>query len=131
MAKLDIDKYPYGVYNGFGHKKISEGSEYMNCEKCNKCEACEKSKHRTDEEKKKLNKRLNIIEGQIRGIKQMIEDDRYCADILIQLSAINKSLESVENSILESHIKSCVLSEIQNGNSDIIDEVMELFRRLR
>ena len=131
MAKLDIDKYPYGVYNEFGHKKISEGSEYMNCEKCSKCEAWEKSTHRTEEEKKKLNKRLNIIEGQIRGIKQMIEDDRYCADILIQLSAINKSLESVENAILESHIKSCVLSEIQNGNADIIDEVMELFKRLR
>ena len=131
MAKLDIDKDPYGVYNEFGHKKISEGSEYMNCEKCSKCESCEKSTHRTEEEKKKLNKRLNIIEGQIRGIKQMIEDDRYCADILIQLSAINKSLESVENAILESHIKSCVLSEIQNGNADIIDEVMELFKRLR
>ena len=131
MAKLDIDKYPYGVYNEFGHKKISEGREYMNCEKCSKCESCEKSTHRTEEEKKKLNKRLNIIEGQIRGIKQMIEDDRYCADILIQLSAINKSLESVENAILESHIKSCVLSEIQNGNADIIDEVMELFKRLR
>ena len=128
---LDIDKYPYGVYNEFGHKKISEGSEYMNCEKCSKCEECEKSTHRTDEEKKKLNKRLNIIDGQIRGIKQMIEDDRYCADILIQLSAINKSLESVENAILESHIKSCVLNEIQNGNADIIDEVMELFKRLR
>ena len=131
MTKLDIDKYPYGVYNGFGYKKISKGSEYMSCEKCSKCEECEKSTHRTDEEKKKLNKRLNIIEGQIRGIKQMIEDERYCADILIQLSAINKSLESVENAILESHIKSCVLSEIQNGNSDIIDEVMELFKRLR
>lgn len=103
----------------------------MNCEKCSKCESCEKSTYRTEEEKKKLNKRLNIIEGQIRGIKQMIEDDRYCADILIQLSAINKSLESVENAILESHIKSCVLSEIQNGNADIIDEVMELFKRLR
>ena len=81
--------------------------------------------------KKSLTKRLNIIEGQIRGIKQMIEDDRYCADILIQLSAISKSLESVENSILESHIKSCVLTEIQSGNIEIIDEVMELFRRLR
>ena len=64
-------------------------------------------------------------------LKQMIEDDRYCADILIQLSAISKSLESVENSILESHIKSCVLTEIQSGNTEIIDEVMELFRRLR
>ena len=85
----------------------------------------------TEEEKKALTKRLNIIEGQIRGIKQMLEDDRYCADILIQLSAISKSLESVENSILESHIKSCVLTEIQSGNTEIIDEVMELFRRLR
>ena len=69
---LDIDIYPYGVYNEFGHKNISEGSEYMNCEKCSKYEECEKSTHRTEEEKKKLNKRLNIIEGQIRGIKQMI-----------------------------------------------------------
>ena len=131
MAKLYIDKYPCRVYNEFDHKKISKGSEYMSCEKCNKCEVCEKSTHRTEEEKRKLIKRLNIIEGQIRGIKQMIEDDRYCADILIQLSAINKSLESVENAILEGHIKSCVLSEIKNGNSDIIDEVMELFKRLR
>ena len=103
----------------------------MKCEKCSKCESCEKSTHRTEEEKKSLTKRLNIIEGQIRGIKQMIEDDRYCADILIQMSAINKSLESVENSILESHIKSCILNEVKLGNDDSIDEVMELFKRLR
>mgnify|MGYP004505687021 CR=1 FL=1 len=96
-----------------------------------KCENCEKSTYRTDEEKKKLTKRLNIIEGQIRGIKQMIDNDRYCADILIQMSAINKSLESVENSILESHIKSCILNEVRLGNDDSIDEVMELFKRLR
>ena len=96
-----------------------------------KCENCEKSTYRTDEEKKRLTKRLNIIEGQIRGIKQMIDNDRYCADILIQMSAINKSLESVENSILESHIKSCILNEVRLGNDDSIDEVMELFKRLR
>ena len=95
------------------------------------CKMCKKNKHRCEEEKQNIIKRLNVIEGQIRGIKQMLEDDRYCADILIQLSAISKSLESVENSILESHIKSCVLTEIQSGNTEIIDEVMELFRRLR
>ena len=61
----------------------------------------------------------------------MIDNDRYCADILIQMSAINKSLESVENSILESHIKSCILNEVKLGNDDSIDEVMELFKRLR
>jgi len=85
----------------------------------------------TDEEKKQLTKRLNIIEGQIRGIKQMIEDDRYCADILMQLSAIGKSLEGVEMQIMESHISNCVASEIKAGNSEIVKEVMELFRRLR
>ena len=84
-----------------------------------------------NEDRKKVLHMLNICKGQIEGISKMIEDDRYCADILIQLSAISKSLESVENSILESHIKSCVLTEIQSGNTEIIDEVMELFRRLR
>ena len=82
-------------------------------------------------ERKKALQLLKTARGQIDGIIKMIEDDRYCADILIQLSAISKSLESVENSILESHIKSCVLTEIQSGNTEIIDEVMELFRRLR
>ena len=82
-------------------------------------------------EQKKAVQSLKTARGQIDGIIKMIEDDRYCADILIQLSAISKSLESVENSILESHIKSCVLTEIQSGNTEIIDEVMELFKRLR
>ena len=92
---------------------------------------CEKSTHRTEKEKKNINKRLNIIEGQIRGIKQMINDDRYCEDILTQLSAINKAVESLENTILESHIRNCVNRELKNGNEEIINEVMELFKRLR
>ena len=61
----------------------------------------------------------------------MIEDDRYCADILMQLSAVGKSLEGVEMQIMESHISNCVVSEIKAGNSEIVKEVMELFRRLR
>ena len=73
----------------------------MACSKCEKCQMCQKSTHRTDEEKKRLTKRLNIIEGQVRGVKQMIENDRYCDDVLTQLSAINKALESLENSILD------------------------------
>lgn len=103
----------------------------MDNEKCNKCMKCSKSTHRSEEEKKKIIKRLNIIEGQIRGIKQMIEDDRYCDDVLTQMSAINKSIESLENSILESHIRNCITKEIKTGNLDIITEVMELFKRLR
>ena len=98
---------------------------------CEKCKGTEKTTQRSDEEKKNLIKRLNIVEGQVRGIKQMIEDDRYCGDVLIQMSAINKALESVENSILESHIATCVTYEIQSGNLDIIEEVMDLIKRLR
>ena len=99
--------------------------------KCEKCSNCEKTTHRSEEEKKKIIKRLNIIEGQVRGIKQMIENDRYCDDVLIQMSAIGKSLESVENSILENHIRNCVVNEIESGNLEIIKEVMELIKRLR
>lgn len=103
----------------------------MACNKCSKCQLCQKSTHRTEDEKKDLTKRLNIIEGQIRGIKQMIDDDRYCSDVLIQLSAINKAIESLENMILSSHIENCVVYEVQSGNLEIIQEVMELIKRLK
>ena len=107
--------------------KIEESGKY----KVFNEEERHKLKPRDDDAKKKLINRMKRMIGQLNGIMKMIEDDRYCADILIQLSAISKSLESVENSILESHIKSCVLTEIQSGNTEIIDEVMELFKRLR
>lgn len=87
-------------------------------------------KHRTEEEKKKLKRRLHTIEGQIRGITQMIEDDRYCSDILIQISAVDKSLKSVAMELLKNHLSSCVVDEIKKDHIEIIDEVMNLVRRL-
>ena len=120
------------TYTPIGYIIIFEyGGRKLKNEKCSECLACAKSTHRSEIEKKKIIKRLNIIEGQVRGIKQMIENDRYCDDVLTQMSAINNSIESLENSILESHIKSCVLNQIKAGNLEIIDEVMELFKRLR
>lgn len=97
---------------------------------CNKCDNCQKTKHRSCEEKKKMTKRLNIIGGQINGVKQMIEDDRYCSDILIQISAINKSLKSLGNEILKSHLNTCVVNDIKNDNLEVIDEVIDLFDKL-
>ncbi len=91
---------------------------------------CEKVKHRPEEEKKKITKRLNIIEGQIKGIKQMVADDRYCADILIQVSAINHALKSLGNEILKSHLNSCVVEDIKNDKLEVIDEVMSLFEKM-
>lgn len=104
----------------------------MNCERCSKC--CiknGKSTHRTEEEKKNLTKRLNIIEGQVRGVNQMIADDRYCDDVLIQIAAINKSLQTLGNNILESHLKSCVAYEVQMGNLDILEDIMQLIKKLQ
>lgn len=96
-----------------------------------KCIDCKKSTYRTEEKKKSLTKRLNIIEGQIRGINQMVEDDRYCGDILIQIAAVNKSLQSLGNRILENHLKSCVTHDIKDGKLDIIDDVMKLIKKLQ
>ena len=103
----------------------------MSCEKCDKCQACQKSTHRSEDEKKKITKRLNIIEGQVRGIKQMIADDRYCDDVLIQLSAINTSKNTSQDSLFESHLANCVSYEIHSGNLEIIEEVTNLIKRIR
>jgi DNA-binding FrmR family transcriptional regulator len=93
-------------------------------------EECCKTKHRDDEEKRMINNRINRIEGQLRGIKNMIENDVYCDDILIQISAINSSVKSLGRVILNNHIKSCVKKELVSGNDKIIDEVVNSFSKL-
>ena len=98
--------------------------------KCEHCSSCTKSTHRDEETKKKLNKRLKTIEGQIRGVQNMIDEDKYCNDILIQLLAINKSIKSVSNEIFKNHFSTCVVRDIKNNDPKIIDEVMELIGRL-
>ena len=89
-----------------------------------------KLKHRDKIEKSDLIKRLNIIEGQVKGIKQMIENDRYCNDILIQISAVDKSLKSLGNVILKNHLSTCVVEDIKNDKLDVIDEIFNLFAKL-
>ena len=86
---------------------------------------------RSEAEKKIINNRLNRIEGQVRGVKKMIEEDRYCYDLLIKLSAIDKSIKSLANHILENHMYTCVLKDLEKGNYEIIDEVVNLFRRFQ
>lgn len=85
---------------------------------------------RNEEEKKNLLNRISRINGQINGVKNMIIDNRYCEDVLIQLSAIEKAIKSLESVILERHLKTCVVKAIEDGNSDIINEVVDLFKRL-
>lgn len=90
-----------------------------------------KTKVRTEEEKKALLARVNRIVGQMNGIGKMIEEDRYCDDILIQLSAIDKSIKSLANVILENHMHTCLIENIQQGNTEIVDEIVDLFRRFQ
>ena len=90
----------------------------------------EKQTIRTEASKKDLTTRLNRIEGQVRGVSKMIEDDRYCGDILIQLSAINNSIKYLSLKILEKHLKHCVKNNILEGNDEALDEITELIKRL-
>lgn len=83
-----------------------------------------------EELSKKYIKRLNIIEGQIKGIKQMIDDKRECSEILIQIAAISKSTKSLGNQILKNYLSNNAVSEIKKGNEEKIDEMIKLFERV-
>lgn len=93
----------------------------------NKC--CNKKTHRGEEEKKIINNRINRIEGQLKGIKKMIGEDTYCNDVLVQLSAVENSVKSLSNHILENHLYSCVTKDLESGNLEIIDELISLFKK--
>lgn len=89
------------------------------------------TKERTEEEKKAIVSRLNRIAGQINGVKKMIEEDRYCDDVLIQLSAVDKSVKSLANLILDAHMHTCLIEHIQNGDYAVVDEIVDLFKRFQ
>ena len=74
---------------------------------------------------------MNRLIGQMNGVKKMIEEDRYCDDILIQLSAIDKSVKSLANLLLDKHMHCCLIKNIQEGNLEVVDEVVDLFRRFQ
>ncbi len=85
---------------------------------------CHKTKKRSDEEYKKLINRLNRLEGQIRGIKGMLEKDAYCVDILTQTAAARAALESFVRELLADHIKTCVVDDIKDGKEETVDELI-------
>lgn len=86
--------------------------------------------HHSDKVKKNLVTRLNRIEGQIRGIKGLIERDTYCDDVITQISATQSALNSVAKILLEGHMKTCVLDRIQEGDTEVLDEVMVTIQKL-
>ena len=91
---------------------------------------CHKTKHREEEEYKMLMNRLSRIEGQVRGVKKMVENDAYCVDILTQVSAIQAALNSFNKELLANHIRTCVMDDIKNGNDEIVDELVQTLQKL-
>nr|MBQ8252908.1 metal-sensing transcriptional repressor [Lachnospiraceae bacterium] len=94
------------------------------------CCCSEKKKERNEKEYKDLIHRLNRMEGQVRGVKKMVEEDCYCVDILMQVSAIHAALNGFNKVLLASHIRDCVAEDIRSGNDEVIDELVELMKKL-
>lgn len=94
----------------------------MNC--------CCRSTERSEEQRKKLVNRLSRIEGQIRGLKGMLEKDAYCVDILTQSAAVSAAVNSFNRELLADHIHSCVVRDIRRGDDEVVDELVELLQKL-
>ena len=95
------------------------------------CRHCsERHKKRTPEEQKSLITRLKRAEGQIRGIEKMVEEEAYCPDILIQVSAVTSALNSFNKELLACHLRTCVQEDIRSGREDTIDELVQVLYRL-
>lgn len=90
----------------------------------------ERKSHHSDKMKANLTTRLNRIEGQIRGVKAMIDKDTYCDDVLNQIAAVQSALNSVGKLLLEGHMKSCVVERIQAGEQEVIDELLTTVQKL-
>lgn len=97
-------------------------------EECPYCSV--KKKERDDKEYKDLYNRLKRIEGQVRGVEGMLENDAYCTDILMQVSAITSALNSFNKALLANHMKTCVVENIKNGNEEVIDELVCTMQKL-
>lgn len=106
---------------------LSNGGENMSNDNNKNC--CSKKTYRGENDKKLLTNRLNRIEGQIKGIKKMVNEDAYCNDILIQLSAIENSIKSLSNQVLENHLYTCISRDIKQGEFSTMDEIISLFKR--
>lgn len=91
---------------------------------------CERKKERSEKEYRQLIARLNRIEGQVRGVKNMIEEDRYCVDILTQVSAIQSALHSFNEKLLAEHIHSCVVEDIREGREGAVEELCDTIKKL-
>ena len=93
------------------------------------CCCYHKATPRSQQMQDDLQKRLNRVIGQLNGVKTMIDDNRYCGDVLIQLSAAESAVHSISAILLQNHLETCVVEQIEQGNTQIIDEAMQLIKK--
>ena len=96
----------------------------------NCCSSCCHHKDRSPEEYKALMNRLSRIEGQVRGIRGMLEKDAYCVDILVQVTAVNSALNSFAKELLSQHVRTCVADDLRDGSEEKLEELIRLLPRL-
>jgi len=112
-----------GVYTVFG-KQEDQFVENR------KCECSVRIKERGEEEYKNLINRLSRIEGQVRGIRRMVEESAYCPDIMIQVAAVKAALDSFNSVILQNHIRTCFTEDIKNGVDSSVDELIDTIKKI-
>jgi len=112
--------------------KTKKQQEQMLSTGVEQCDCCHTGKHkdRDDKEKRDLMNRLKRIEGQVRGVEGMLENDCYCIDILMQVSAITSALNSFNKVLLSNHLKTCVADNIKAGNEEVVDELAKALQKL-
>ena len=133
MGYFDVDKF-FDRIERFGKKlrkrsKMRNGGSGMEKKSC--CACHQKAKPRSEKELKQLKNRLSRINGQLNGISKMLDENRYCGDILIQVAAVESALQAFGYQVLKTHMETCVTEEIQNGNLKVVDETVELIRKLK
>ncbi len=109
--------------------EIKEDITPCEAPECSKCR--QKHTQRDEELQKNLQNRLNRMIGQLNGIKNMISSNRYCGDVLTQVSAVESALQSFGYIVLQNHLQSCVVEQIQEGNTEILDEALDLIKKLK
>ena len=121
-------KYPHPV---FWRKDIMEQTDKLEELNQPECHCRFKSTPRDEKQLRQLQNRLNRMIGQLGGIKKMLEDNRYCGDILVQVAAVESALQSFGYLVLQDHFETCVVEEIQKGHLHVVDEAVELIKKLK
>ena len=123
-----LDIYPTRVYNKNTPKGYIVRRDFMEKKTC--CHCSQRKKERSPEEYTHLIHRLNRIEGQIRGIRAMVENDVYCPDILVQSAAVNAAVNAFNKELLANHIRTCVIQDIREGKDEVVDELVNTLQKL-